>query len=519
MLEPEVYPHSAEKIQHIETHISHIFLAGAYAYKVKKPLNLGFLDFSSLTKRKFYCREEIRLNRRLTQDMYLKVVAIIEKNRQLRISNLPERPQENTIEYAVCMRRFKRETELDNLLLRNKLSEKLIVEIADKVAAFHLAATVAPPTAEYGTADKILEPVLANFSQISNCIDNPGVNARVDTLKKWSKKSWQRLKGTFVTRHKNGFIRECHGDMHLANMVYWQGQVHIFDGIEFNPHLRWIDVISEAAFLVMDLDSRQRSDLAISFLNRYLAATGDYVALELINYYLGYRAVVRAKVAAIRLSQADISKDAKASQFDSLNAHLELAAQYSLERQPFMLIMHGLSGSGKSTLAKALAGKLRAVVLRSDLERKRLFGLLSGSNSSLSGDMYSQAAGKAVYQYLLELALKISKSGWPVIIDATFLKVKQRKKFKQSAEGHNLPALILNLQAKKSALFSRVTARKAKGRDISDADTQVLQKQLDTHETIRLEEAAYTLNIDVNTWPDVDNLGARISSKLNKRTY
>jgi len=435
LLNLEVYPHAVDKVQHIETHISHIFLAGEYAYKIKKALNLGFLDFSTLEKRKQFCEEEIRLNSRLAESIYISVATIVcrgEGEESVVLVNSDENTEVEkgeVVEYAVRMHRFPHNMELDRLLEESGSGshwrDEWIDEIALQIAAFHEEIAFAPPHSEYGNSSEIISSVLENFEQIDQLTYSQesfkGVATLSAKLHQWSISEWRRVTAVMERRQQAGDIRECHGDMHLANMVYWKGKVQIFDGIEFSPSLRWIDRVSEIAFLVMDLESRGREDLAWRFLNGYLSWSGDYAGLELLNFYCTYRAAVRGKVAAIRHAQMESSPEQKSAKKE-LVRYLELAEHYTKQKIGGVIVMQGLSGSGKSTLAKPLVEQLPAIWIRSDVERKRLFGEFPGIDEpSMVGDLYSREAGIATYQRLQQLSEMIVGFGMSVIVDATFL--------------------------------------------------------------------------------------------------
>jgi len=295
LLDPNAYPDKVDKVEHVETHISHIFLAGAYAYKIKKSLNLGFLDFSTLQKRKFFCEEELRLNSRFSSDIYIDVVPIIYSNGQTLILNNKIDKQQDVVEYAVRMHRFDRKMELGTLLEQKNSSlwkGEWFDELASCIAEFHRNSAVASVESGYGNVNIILSSALENFIQIKQQLKDKDIIENSEQLQQWTKSQWKDLLNEMELRLRGGFVRECHGDMHLANMVHWKGKVQIFDGIEFNVDFRWIDVMSEIAFLIMDLESRGRSGLAWRFLNGYLYLSGDYKGLKLLNFYRAYRAAV-----------------------------------------------------------------------------------------------------------------------------------------------------------------------------------------------------------------------------------
>ncbi|MEW5769705.1 MAG: AAA family ATPase [Pseudomonadota bacterium] len=448
----------------IETHISWVILADGYAYKLKKPLDLGFLDFSSLEKRRFCCEEEVRLNRRLAPATYLGTVAI---------TGTPDAPgiggDGPVLEWAVWMRAFPADATLDH---EPQVTEAQVDAIADRVASFHQDIPCAPADSRYGEPEQVRAPIRENFLQIRALRPPAGLLARLDALEAWSQEEGERLVPHFRARKAAGGVRECHGDLHLGNIAWVEAAPLIFDGIEFNPDLRYIDVTSEIGFLAMDLLHRGEDALAWRALNRYLEHTGDYAGLAALRYYMVYRAMVRAKVAAIRARQAD-------ADFAEALVYMELAARLSRPPSPALILMHGVSGSGKSVLAQALLQALGAIRLRSDVERKRLFGLrpLDGSHA-IPGGIYGREAGERTLARLLALTEALLREGFRVIVDATFLAREWRTPFQALAASLRLPWCLVSPQVPETLLRERVRQRQAAGADASEADLAVLEAQL-----------------------------------------
>ncbi|HKJ75901.1 MAG TPA: AAA family ATPase, partial [Gammaproteobacteria bacterium] len=399
--EPGLYDHPVAGFEVIETHISWILLTGSYAYKIKKPVDLGFLDFSTLEKRRYYCQQELRLNRRTAPQLYMQVVTL---------TGSPERPVLNgggePFEYMVKMVQFPQERLLDRLLQQRQLGPGHMDRLAAAVADFHDRIAVAPLSSAYGTPEAVQQPVRENFRGVRQSLDDPALGERLDDLQAWSEALHETLLPIFDRRRRKGFVRECHGDLHLGNIADLAGRITPFDCIEFNERLRWIDVMSEVAFTVMDLEDRERPELAARFLDGYLYHTGDYGGLRVLAYYKGYRAMVRAKVAAIRLGQNDLEPGARRRTMDLLESYIGLAERYTRPVPQGLFITHGPSGAGKTTLTQPLLESLGAVRLRSDVERKRLYGLApeADSGSAVGGGIYSRGAGTRTYSRLAELA-------------------------------------------------------------------------------------------------------------------
>lgn len=514
LLDPAAYPHPALKPRLLETHISWVILAGDYAYKLKKPLDLGFLDFSSLAKREYFCHEEVRLNSRLAPDIYLGVVPIV--GSPARIGEEDAQLAEPVLEWAVKMRAFPAEATLDRVV---DIRTEQIDRIADRVAIFHAGITKTPESCDFGSPAAVAAPVAENFRQLRALLaprSAPNAAAPLlDRLEAWSLEEGRRLAEHFAARKAGGYIRECHGDLHLGNIAWVTGPGAsgpiIFDGIEFNPGLRHIDLISEVAFLCMDLVHRDRAALAWRFLDRYLQHTGDYAGLAALPYYMAYRAVVRAKVAAILASE----QAAGAADFSQARGYLELAERFSRRPSPMLLLMHGVSGAGKTWFSQALLerlpGDIPCVRLRSDVERKRLFGLAPLADSRvLQEDIYSREAGERTLARLLTLSRELLSQGFRVIVDATFIKRNWRAPFQDLAEAHAQPWFIVALEATVEVLQQRVLARQAQGRDASEADLAVIAAQRASIDPFTADELSHVLRPANDPGAFIDQLQARL---------
>lgn len=476
LLQPACYPHPVTTVTHLQTHISHILLAGDYAYKIKKPVNLGFLDFTSLTRRRYYCEEELRLNRRLAPALYLACMPIGGDIRQ------PQLGLEPAIEYAVQMRRFAQEALLDRVLAAGRLQPHHCDALARRLAAFHRSLPVAAPTTPFGLPDRVLQPMLDDFTHVRPRLSDPAELERLATVERWTLATSAQLRPQLLERKAGGWIRECHGDLHLGNMVLTEdGQVTIFDCIEFNDPFRWIDVVSDLAFLIMDLRFRHATDLAQRTLNTYLEYSGDFAGAALLRYYQVYRAMVRAKVNAIQSTQTDSPAADRATAHARCSAYLQLAQELTCATAPFLLITHGVSGSGKSHQTGQLLEKFPdAIRIRSDVERKRLFGLgpLDDSRSLVGGGLYTADANARTYERLYALADGLLAAGLPVLVDATFMKRAHRQPFRALATRRGVPFILLDCCADPATLRARVAARRQRGDDATEADVEVLERQL-----------------------------------------
>lgn len=500
------YPHRVGEIQLIETHISWVFLTGDYAYKIKKPVDFGFLDFSTLAKRRRFCEEELRLNGRLAPTLYLEVVPIGGPASKATIAGDGE-----AIEYAVKMRQFDLQNTFDNLLSHDTLTPSHIEETAQVLARFHSSIAVADETSLFGTPEAIRQPAIENFDQLAAALHTSlqsvnvqhGLDNTIQQLQQWTADQHQALTPVFLQRKRAGCIRECHGDLHLRNIVMWEGRVTPFDGIEFNDNLRWIDVISELAFLLMDLDGHHQPVLARQLLNRYLSLTGDYGGLQVLRYYQVYRAMVRAKVAGLRLGQIEKPDDVS-QQLQEISGYLQLAENYTRIQKPALIITHGLSGSGKTYLSNQLTVATDLIHLRSDVERKRLFGLTehAKTQSAPNAGIYTSDSSRKTYERLLSLSRDILTANFSVLVDATFLQRQHRDLFRSLANELNVPFTILHCEANDETLQQRVRRRLEQEKDASEANEAVLTKQLQKQEPLAADEKRYTHSIQ--TKGDVD---------------
>lgn len=503
---PACYDHPADRVKLIETHISWVFLAGNYAYKLKKPVNFGFLDFSTLRKRRHFCQEELRLNRRFAPQLYLDLVSIGGSAEKPVFGGSP------TIDYMVKMKRFSRQDELDLMLTQGRLTAEQIEQFADYLAHSHKLAPQLDRQTEFGSPNAINTPVQDNFLQLRPLLPEPAKQNQLSELESWSQATFDKLRNLMQQRKQQGFIRECHGDVHLANMLWHDEQPLLFDCIEFNDNFRCIDVVSDYAFLLMDLDDRGAASFGWRFLNSYLRKTGDYQGLPLLNYYKSYRAMVRAKVNYLRLSQAGLQAAERKIDSKLAQSYLDLASRYSRPRKTPLIICHGFSGAGKSTFINRLAPLYGAVSLHSDIERKRLHGLdaTETSQSGVARGIYSEQASRKTYLRLQESAEIILESGLPVIVDATFLRQRQRDQMQQLAARLNVPFRILDFPLSEKELYNRVERRSKQPGQVSEATAAVLHKQMEQSQPLTPGEKRNVLKVHPDSLPEV------IAAQLDK---
>ncbi|MFM0326550.1 bifunctional aminoglycoside phosphotransferase/ATP-binding protein [Caballeronia glebae] len=480
------YPHPAGRIDRIETHISIVYLAGRFAYKIKKSVDLGFVDFSCESARYLACEDECRLNRRLAPRIYLRVVPIVRHGRALRTGGAGV-----AVEHAVMMRRFDGKRIFADLIDAGALDGQTIERTAVDIANVHRRAPRTPPRRAYGTSDfcaRQLRSVINDLRTVA-----PRLVSK--DLTDWCEAELMRLNAHFEQRREQEFVRECHGDLHLQNIVLQGSRPLIFDCIEFDAGLRWIDVVSDVAFFVMDLEAHGRADLAARALNAWLLATGDYAGLKAWRFYVAYRALVRTLV-------------------ESLKGHTDAARRYVLAASdaarvgsPCLLLCHGYCGSGKSAASLALANLIGAVRLVSDIERKRMMPFASLHSGRLSNEAYDPAAIDRQYDHLLELTCNVLDAGLTAIVDATFLRRTHRERFLQLASVLRVPVLILDFRAPKTTLFARVAMRAHSRDSLSDADVSVLEHQFFYAEPLDRDEQLITQTIRTDV--DLDALTQR----------
>ncbi len=450
-------------IQQIDTHLSHVFLVGRRVYKIKRAIRYDFVDFSTIELRKKSCENEVSVNRRTAPEMYLGVVPIYCSEDKMGWDAKGE-----IVEWAVEMVRFDADQQFDALLARRALDGSTIARLADKIAKFHLGADMVSLSRAGGG-------VGATIDQIATSLRENDIGpARERDVARWTNIAFSEFEHSakfLEARRRHGWVRHCHGDLHLANICMFRGKPTPFDAIEFNDDLSNIDILYDLSFALMDLIYHDRSDLANMLLNRYLGATRDYSGVRLLRLFQSMRAGVRAMVLSLP-SQPDESKWLADRYFD-------LALEYLIgENVPRLIAIGGFSGTGKSTLARGVAlhfnGRCGAVILRSDVVRKRLSG--RAPEDRLRDENYSDDDARVVYRQLLKDAGRLLRAGQPVIVDATFLNPEFRRAAADVAEKAHVPFDGLWLSASHDVLIDRISGRL---NDASDATVRVLKRQLE----------------------------------------
>jgi hypothetical protein len=496
LLRPAAYPHPVrEPIRVAETHISWVLLTGEVAYKVKKPLRLRFLDYSTLERRRALCDEELRLNRRLAPDLYLGVSAICGPPAAPRVDG-----DGTPVEYAVRMRQFAPQHELAALLQVDAVTAADLALLGEAIARFHAAATVAPAGSDFGRPDTIHQVTLDNFTELRALPEAAAWCTVVDALERDVTALHTRLRPQMLARRAAGWVRECHGDLHCGNIVRWSGALTPFDGIEFDPRLRFIDVVNDIAFLAMDLAERRHAELRRAVLQAWVETLGTWTALPLLPYYETYRALVRAKVDALRALQLEAGSALRAAAVADCSRYLAWARARVAPRRPALTITCGMSGSGKTWLARQMASRLGALHVRSDVERKRLAGLEAHADSRSPPDagIYSLEFNERTYAHLHDCAAAALGAGESIVVDAAFLRHGERQRFLDLARRVEAPFSIVHCGAPEAVLRQRVAARAAARNDASEAGLDVLERQPGYWEPFDLQQQAVVVPADTS---------------------
>ncbi|WP_173272090.1 AAA family ATPase [Thiosulfatimonas sediminis] len=496
--DPAFYPHPVEVITTIETHISVVFLTGEFAYKLKKPVDFGFLDFSQLAARKKFCALEVALNQRTAPELYLGVETIFYNphNQSLSLQN----KSGEAVEYLVKMRQFDPNAVLGRQGHSLAISRSQIESLALQIARLHQQADGVDLTSTLGLPKTILQPMLDNFNALEICF-NFAKHAFLDGLYSWTLQQYETFKPLIEQRRSEGKIRACHGDLHLDNIALIANQPVLFDGIEFNDEFRWIDGISDLAFLLMDLCSRHHPALAWQILSLYLHHTQDYPGLPLLRFYMVYRAMVRAKITNLRAEQLADDSHEKQHLCSLASDYVDLAQAFSQAAvSPKLILLQGVSGTGKSHLSNQIQALLESVVISSDLTRKTLFGIdpLERVDETQKRNLYSPQMNAKSYQGLLQNARISLQSGWHTLVDATFLKYAHRAVFYQLAEELGIGVYLLYIDSDvnqdSAFLANQLKQRELANNNPSDADAAVMLNQFQVLEKPQADEPALWLD-------------------------
>ncbi len=487
MLQAGFYPHQVkEPVELIQTHVSYVFLTGDYAYKVKKPVNFGFLDYSTLEKREHFCRQELEMNKRGAPELYLEVLPVTQEGEKLNLGGTGE-----VVEYVLKMRQFPQSALLSEMFEQGTLTQSHMEELGRVVAKYHEQAQSSDRIRSFGKVAQVRQAIDENYEQTKNYIGNPQTQSQYAETKQYTDNFFTGRSQLFESRIENNKIRECHGDLHLRNICLWHDKILLFDCIEFNEPFRFVDVMYDVAFTVMDLQARQRPDLGNAFLNTYVEQTGDWEGLQVLPLYLSRQAYVRAKVTSFLLDDPGIPEAAKVEAAATASGYYKLAWEYTKPRKGKLILMSGLSGSGKSTTAKLLARKLDAIHLRSDAVRKHLGNIPLAERGSEA--LYTPEMTQKTYDRLLQLGVMLARQGFTVILDAKYDRTTLRTNAIDLADFQQLPLQIIHCTAPFEVLRDRLAARKG---DIADATADLLESQIALAEAFSAAEQPYVQTVD-----------------------
>lgn len=473
---PSTYPVQTRTVELIQTHVSWLFLTESHVFKLKKPVNFGFLDFSTLDLRRFYCHEEIRLNKRLCPDIYEQVIELHETD-----SGASFVGNGNVLDYAVMMKRLPADRMLDRLVDSGMISREEILIVAHAICVFHANAATSPYISEFGSLVQIRSNWRENFEQSLPFQVSTLPPTVCETINNYVDDFIDSHSTLFTERIENGYIRECDGDIHLGNICLYNNTAYIFDCIEFNERFRYSDTAADIAFFLMDLDFHRRPDLADAALSTYIAASGDAGLAQLVTFYKVYRAFVRGKVESLQLQDTGIDPEERAVAEKRAISYFRLAQGYCLRDRlpPTLFITCGTMGCGKSTLANQLAFELGFSTYNSDIVRKQLAGLQAGVavQASFGIGLYSKEMSQRTYSQLEHLAEIELAKGHSVLVDACFATAAGRAEFSRLAASSHAQFVILFVQCDSGEQRRRLEARTHLGTSVSDGRVELLDEQ------------------------------------------
>ncbi len=492
MQRAEFYPHPVGEISVTQTHISWVILTGDYAYKVKKPANFGFLDFSTLDKRQKFCQEELRLNQRLAPALYGEVLPItVNSEGKYALGTAGE-----IIEYTLKMRQFEQRDLWLNCFEQGRLTVQDLENLGGQIAQFHQESPTNEYITRFGSLAMIKMVVDSNYDATESYTTDWGLAREFQEIRGFTDNYLETHQDWFIERQNLGKIRECHGDLHLGNICFFQGRACVFDCIEFNEEFRLTDGVYDVAFLVMDLEFRGRKDLAYAFLSRYLELTGDYLAARLLPFYCSIRAYIRAKVNSFLSSDPGAPVALREEAKTTAIHYYRAAWNYSQKQKPQLWIMAGLSGSGKSTVARFLSQKYGAIHIRSDAVRKHLGGVPLQQKGG--AELYTPAMTERTYGELLRLAVALLTAGQSVVLDAKYDRVNLRQQVLNAVGDLPISGRIIHIQAPVAVLQERLDNRTG---DIADATADLIAQQSAQWEPFTEAEQAWVTTVDTTLAP------------------
>jgi aminoglycoside phosphotransferase family enzyme/predicted kinase len=507
--QPSVYPHNPKSVRVLQTHISVVFIADEFVYKIKKPVNFGFLDFTTLEKRRFFCRQEVALNSRFSEGIYLDVRAIYEGPNGLNLHG-----DGDEIEAAVLMRYVPENRIMLRMLEEERITPQILDRLADRLAYFHSKAATGPEISSFGSTEVIYQNLRENFEQ-TNAYIGRTLDARThEEVSQLTMRFLRTHDDLFRERIREGFIRDCHGDLHLDHVVILDG-IMLYDCIEFNDRFRYGDTAADLAFLLMDLDFRGYPAFSERIAKRYAASSGDHQILRLLPFYKSYRAFVRGKVLGFTLDEPEISAVEKESARLMAGDYFRLALAYlTPPPPPALVIVSGLIGTGKSYLAKRLGTRLGVEPLRSDNVRKEIHGLPRTEHQldKYGQGIYRPKATERTYDALLAEARQRLKRRESVVVDASFMRQRHRQAARELASDTNAVFRLVECTCPDEIVRQRLEKRLQDKNEPSDATWEIFPDQKSRFETIGPEEQQGHYVWDSTT--DVDSFLASLIRDL-----
>jgi aminoglycoside phosphotransferase family enzyme/gluconate kinase len=487
MLKPGFYPHPVqEPIKLIQTHVSYVLLTGDYVYKLKKAVNFGFLDYSTLELREHFCRQELEMNKRGAGEIYLEVLPITQIDNEFQLGGSGA-----AVEYTLKMYQFPQDNLLISLFQQGKLTEEMAEDLGRLVANFHSKCPTNDYILSFGELAQVRQAFDENYEQTAKYIGLAQTQAQFDATKEFTDNFFATKQEVLAKRIQNGSIRECHGDLHLGNICIWHDKILLFDCIEFNEPFRFVDVMYDVAYGVMNFFVGSRRDLANAYLNTYLEESGDWEGLQVLPLYVSRQAYVRAKITSFLLDDPGVPDADKEQAKFAASKYYKMACDCTKLGQGRLIMMSGVSGSGKSTVAKKIARQNNAIHVRSDAVRKHLAGV---SLSEKGGEeLYTPEMTEKTYSRLLELGVLLASVGYSVILDGKYDRQSLRQPVIAAAQKHHLPLQILHCTAPESVLRDRLDSRTG---DVSDATANLLSNQLATAESFTDEEKVFLKTLD-----------------------
>jgi aminoglycoside phosphotransferase family enzyme/predicted kinase len=491
--DPALYPEPTATVEVRETHISLVFLTDRYVYKIKKPVDLGFLDFSTLDQRRFYCEQELTLNRRLSSGVYLEVAALHQDDQHYTFDD-----HGHVVEYAVKMRRLPSEHSLEALLHREAVTDETIEVVARRLSTFHADHPLPMSSESYGTLERVRVDWDENFAQTADDIGHTLSEQTYMQIRQAVTAFTAHHAAWFAQRVQEGRIRDCHGDLRAEHIYFEPGQLQIIDCIEFNQRFRFIDVSSEVAFLAVDLERLGAPAMAHQFVRAYVRHSRDVSMYRLLDFYRCYRAYVRGKVTSIRL-RASPAPELRSPLQRRAESYFVLAAHYAGRlTRPLLLLTMGLIASGKSTVAEGIATALDLDLFSSDRVRKELAGVTpeTSQQAAYGAGVYSAAMTQQTYDALADLARQALKRGDSVILDASFAKRAERQRMASIAQEMKAQCCVLECWAPEAALRARLRERARASASISDAREEILRPFRRDYEPIQAVEKTCWVRLD-----------------------